>query len=75
MKRERLEDLGRIYEKLRTIDEIFEELHLEDSKHNLDSFTERWCRGEDSFPELHSKLRWLMREIGKIHELAQGDEE
>lgn len=79
-KRERLEDLGMISERLLNLIENqnencpWEYCH---SKHRYEDFMERYSKteDEDKLYDLHMWLRYIYEEINEIYYLARGDEE
>ena len=74
MKRERVEDLGRIYERSRRLELEIEESwgqHVQ-SKHTEESFREHYSK-EDNLAWLHSQLRHLKTELEEISNLSFGD--
>lgn len=73
MKRERVEDLGRIYEITRqwACEPIFEEVT---SKHSEDAFIAKYSK-EDNMAELFYILRGLEFKLSEIGEIAYGHEE
>jgi hypothetical protein len=74
-KRERLEDLGIISEKLRHILEDNESLFDEcTSKHTIDAFVEKY-KDPEQLEELHDWIRFLEEKLWDAYALAKGDEE
>jgi hypothetical protein len=72
-RKERLEDLGIIFEKLsKILDQslIFDECV---SKHTRDNFIEKYSKPK-SLEELHDQMRWLKDELWDIYYLAAGNE-
>lgn len=75
MKRERLEDLGRIYMIMESIlddDECPYEKYT--SKHTLDEFLETYQYAE-KLADLHDWFRWKGDKLREVYYLAKGDEE
>ncbi len=75
MKRERLEDLGRIYMIIESIldDDDCPYEHY-NTKHTLEQFLEKY-KDEDKLCELHDWFRWKGEKLREIFYLARGDEE
>lgn len=75
MKRDRLEDLGRIFV---MIEQIFEDhncpYEIYNSKHTLDDFIEKY-KNEENLVELHDWFRWKGDKLREIYYLARGDDE
>jgi hypothetical protein len=72
-RKERLEDLGIIFEKLSKIldqSNIFDECV---SKHTRDDFNEKYSKPKN-LEELHDQIRWLKDELWDIYYLAAGNE-
>ena len=72
-RKERLEDLGIIFEKISRALEgggIFDECV---SKHTRDSFIEKYSNASN-LEELHDQIRWLKEELWNIYYLALGNE-
>ena len=69
--RERVEDLGRIREKLAVIleSEIFESARLHD-----EAFLERF-KDDDQLDELRMQLRFVSEKLLDCYSIARGDEE
>jgi hypothetical protein len=74
MRRERLEDLGIICEKLRTLN--YEESPMDEcrSKHTIDEFIKKY-NNEEKLCDLHDWLRWHKEKIEEIYYIAQGYDE
>ena len=74
MKPERLEALGRVYERMRKIIDYDSPLNECDSKHSVDAFISKY-KDEEKLGDLHDFLRWHRMELDEIYYLAKGDEE
>ena len=72
MKRERIEDLGVIREKLDRLLEDCLPLEKAQSKHSIDHFCEFYGDSRN-MEELHDQLRWLKDELWNIYAIAEGD--
>jgi hypothetical protein len=74
MKRDRLEDLGRLYEKLNNIlnNELFE--HCE-SKHGLTPWLNQFAPLEDSYEVIHNRLRFVKDKLYECTQIAAGEDE
>lgn len=73
-KRERIEDMGRAFEKMNTVldNEVWEYFR---SKHQTETFIEK-CKKNDYFlEEIHFKLRCLFQNLEEIHSILYGDVE
>jgi hypothetical protein len=77
MKRERVEDLGRIrvlIEKL--MENSLDDLHQQcNSKHTVDPFIDKYLENSEGLEELHDKIRALNDQIQEIYSIALGDDE
>lgn len=74
-KRERIEDLGIIQEKLTRFFDDREDLFREfDSKHQEEKFVQKY-RCEDNLYDLFYKLRGLENELWEIWGIARGEDE
>ncbi len=74
MKRERLEDLGRIYQLMYLIlDADFSPLEECTSKHTYDSFLEKYKNNDEKLEDLHDWLRFHREKLEEIYYLAMGD--
>ena len=73
-KRERLEDLGIIYEKLSSLLEKFEsDYPYFDSKHSYEIFQQHMLANDcDKLDDLHRRLRWIIEELNEIVSIAHG---
>ncbi len=74
MKRERVEDLGRILEKLLRLHEEIEGTwgrHVQ-SKHTQEEFLENYTKPDDLL-DLHEELRHLKYQLDEIQNLAWGE--
>ena len=69
--KERVEDLGRIREKLAVIleSELFESANMHDG-----AFMERF-KNEEQLDILGMQLRWVSEKLWNCYAIAQGDEE
>jgi len=75
MKRERLEDLGRIYVMLEAIlDDEDCPYERYNSKHTLEGFLIKY-KDEENLCDLHDWFRWKGDKLREIYYLAKGDEE
>lgn len=74
MKRERLEDLGRIYERMKRIIDEAGPLDMCDSKHDVHRFVEKY-KAEEALANLHYWMVWHRRALEEIYYLAAGSEE
>jgi len=75
MKRERLEDLGRIFVMMEAIlDDDDCPYELYNSKHTLERFLEVY-KDEEKLCDLHDWFRWKGEKLRDIYYLARGDEE
>jgi hypothetical protein len=73
MKRERLEDLGRIFEKLcAIIEEDQSPMYRCESKHSVDQFVEIY-KDEEKLEDLHNWLRFHKEKLEEIYYIARGD--
>lgn len=73
MRRERIEDLGVIKEKLNRILEDCLPLEKAQSKHSIDHFCEFYGDSRN-MEELYDHLRWLKEELWDIYEIAAGED-
>lgn len=71
-KRERLEDLGVICEKISSILEL-PVLDLCDTKHQYEDWLKKYQKEEDDFYTLHMQLRGLHDQLHEIYNIALGD--
>lgn len=75
MKRERLEDLGRIYMMMSTFfDDDQCPYEKYNSKHSIDQFIEIY-KDEEKLADLHDWFRWKGDLLREVYYLARGDEE
>lgn len=72
MKRERLEDLGRISEKLDKLLEDHNIFNECESKHSLDVFLKKY-QNEEALSDLFFSLRSIGSELQEISAIANGD--
>jgi len=72
MKRERIEDLGIIYEKIRAWQEWEDIISRCESKHSVDWFVTYFDDAE-SREDLHNKLRALNEMLDEICTIAHGE--
>jgi hypothetical protein len=77
MKRERVEDLGVINEKLRHIIDDFEErFPYFDSKHQWETFRDKMVKDDyDGLDDLHRALRYLKEQLWEVWCIARGDDQ
>ena len=75
MKRERLEDLGRIFVMMEAfLDDDQCPYEIWNSKHTLEKFLEVY-KDEEKLCDLHDWFRWKGEKLREIYYLARGDEE
>lgn len=76
-KKERIEDLGIIYQRLNTLVSDFEsDFPYFDSKHAYETFQADMSKDDfEKLDDLHRRLRFLISELNEIIYIAQGDYE
>lgn len=73
MKRERVEDLGVIKEKLGKLLENFDFFEDCQSKHTIDTFCEKY-NDIRNLENLHNEIRWMIENLWEIYGVAVGNE-
>lgn len=75
--RERVEDLGVIWQKLNNlVDSLESDYPYFQSKHSYETFQEvMTANGCDKLEEFHRRMRWLVDELNEIVYIARGEDE
>lgn len=74
MKRERVEDLGIIYQMMLTKLDDCDWMGECASKHTVDEFIRKY-KDEEKLADLHDNIRWLNNFLYEVLDVARGDEE
>lgn len=73
-RRERIEDLGVIYEKLNNlVDALESDYPYFQSKHSYETFQEVMLENDcDKLEDFHRRMRWVIEELNEIVNIAHG---